>query len=86
VATIAIIFYVRKFKIRVIHFADAMAPTMLFAYAAGRIGCHISGDGDWGIVNLNPKPFAWLPDWMWAYQYPHNVVNEGVAIQGCVGN
>lgn len=86
VATIAIIFYVRKFKIRVINFADAMAPTMLFAYAAGRIGCHISGDGDWGIVNLNPKPFTWLPDWMWAYQYPHNVVNEGVAIPGCVGN
>ena len=68
-----------------IHFADAMAPTMLFAYAAGRIGCQISGDGDWGIVNTNPKPFGWIPDWAWAYQYPHNVVNEGVAIPGCVG-
>ncbi len=85
-ATIAIIIYIRKYKIRVIHFADAMAPTMLFAYAAGRIGCHISGDGDWGIPNLSPKPFAWLPDWMWAYTYPHNVVNEGVAIPGCIGN
>ena len=85
-ATIAVIIYIRKYKIRVIHFADAMAPTMIFAYAAGRIGCHISGDGDWGIANLSPKPFAWLPDWMWAYTYPHNVVNEGVAIPGCVGN
>ena len=85
-ATIAVIVYIRKFKISVIHFADAMAPTMLFAYAAGRIGCQISGDGDWGIVNLNPKPFAWLPDWMWAYTYPHNVVNEGVQIPGCIGN
>ena len=63
-----------------------MAPTMLFAYAAGRIGCHMSGDGDWGIVNLHPKPFSWLPDWAWAYQYPHNVVNEGVRIAGCFGN
>jgi prolipoprotein diacylglyceryltransferase len=63
-----------------------MAPTMLFAYAAGRIGCHMSGDGDWGIVNLHPKPFSWLPDWAWAYQYPHNVVNEGERIAGCFGN
>ena len=86
VATIAIIIYIKKFKISVIHFADAMAPTMLFAYAAGRIGCHMSGDGDWGIVNLHPKPFAWLPDWAWAYQYPHNVVNEGERIAGCFGN
>jgi prolipoprotein diacylglyceryltransferase len=59
---------------------------MLFAYAAGRIGCHMSGDGDWGIPNFNPKPFTWLPDWMWAYTYPHNVVNEGVAIPNCIGN
>jgi phosphatidylglycerol---prolipoprotein diacylglyceryl transferase len=86
VATIAIIIYVKKFKISVIHFADAMAPTMLFAYAAGRIGCHMSGDGDWGIVNSHPKPFAWIPDWAWAYQYPHNVVNEGERIAGCFGN
>jgi len=85
-ATIAIIIFIRKYNMRVIHFADAMAPTMLFAYAAGRIGCHISGDGDWGIPNLNPKPFTWLPDWIWSYQYPHNVVNAGVPIPGCVGN
>ncbi len=85
VATIAIIIYLKKLKISVIHFADAMAPTMIFAYAAGRIGCQISGDGDWGIVNTNPKPFALIPDWAWAYQYPHNVVNEGVPIPGCVG-
>jgi prolipoprotein diacylglyceryl transferase len=86
VATIAVIIYIRKYKISVIHFADAMAPTMLFAYAAGRVGCQISGDGDWGIVNTKPNPFSWLPDWIWSYQYPHNVVNEGVAIPGCVGN
>ena len=85
-ATIAIIIYVRKYNMRVIHFADAMAPTMIFAYAAGRIGCHMSGDGDWGIANYNPKPFSWLPDWMWAYHYPHNVVNQGVPIPGCIGN
>jgi prolipoprotein diacylglyceryl transferase len=86
VATIAMIVYIRKRNIKVIHFADTMAPTMLFAYAAGRIGCHMSGDGDWGIANLHPKPFAWLPDWAWAYTYPHNVVQEGVRMPDCVGN
>ena len=86
VATIAVIIYIRKFKISVIHFADAMAPTMIFAYAAGRIGCQISGDGDWGIANTEPNPFTWLPNWMWSYTYPHNVLNEGVTIPGCVGN
>ena len=84
-AGIAIIYYAKRKKIKVIHLADAMAPTMMLAYALGRIGCQVSGDGDWGIVNLKPKPFSWLPDWMWAYQYPHNVVNEGVPIPGCTG-
>lgn len=84
-AGIAIILYARSKKIKVVHLCDAMAPTMMLAYALGRIGCQVSGDGDWGIVNTNPKPFGWLPDWMWAYQYPHNVIGEGVAIPGCAG-
>ena len=81
----AIIYYAKRKKIKVIHLADAMAPTMMLAYALGRIGCQVSGDGDWGIVNLHPKPFSWLPDWLWAYQYPHNVINEGIPINGCTG-
>lgn len=51
VATIAIIFYARKNKIGIIHLADAIAPALMLAYAVGRIGCQVSGDGDWGIVN-----------------------------------
>lgn len=81
----AIIYYARKRKISVIHLADSMAPTMMFAYAFGRIGCQISGDGDWGIVNTHPKPFSWMPDWLWAYNYPHNVIGEGKPIAGCEG-
>lgn len=84
-AGIAIILYAKRKKIKVIHLADAMAPTMMLAYALGRIGCQVSGDGDWGIVNTKPKPFSWLPDWMWAYNYPHNVINEGIPIPGCSG-
>ncbi len=56
---------------------------MMLAYSLGRIGCQVSGDGDWGIENTNPKPFNWLPDWMWSYTYPHNVNEVGVKIPGC---
>lgn len=84
-AGIAIILYARKAKISIVHLCDAMATTMMLAYGLGRIGCQVSGDGDWGIVNTNPKPFSWLPDWMWAYNYPHNVVGEGIPIPGCTG-
>jgi prolipoprotein diacylglyceryltransferase len=37
-AAIAIIYYAKKHQIKVIHLADAMAPTMMLAYALGRIG------------------------------------------------
>ncbi len=84
-ATVAIIYFARKHKIGVIHLADAMAPTMMFAYAMGRIGCQVSGDGDWGIVNNKPKPFSWMPDGLWSSVFPHNVIGEGVPIKDCVG-
>ncbi len=82
-AGIAISIYARKHKIGLAHLCDAMAPTMMLAYSLGRIGCQVSGDGDWGIVNTNPKPFSWMPDWMWAYRYPHNVNEVGELIPGC---
>ncbi len=84
-AGIAIILYCKRKKITIVHLLDAMATTMMLAYSLGRIGCQVSGDGDWGIVNRNPKPFSWLPDWLWAYQYPHNVIGEGIPISGCTG-
>ncbi|MDE3251299.1 MAG: prolipoprotein diacylglyceryl transferase [Bacteroidota bacterium] len=84
-AGIAIYIYSKKNKITFVHLLDAMATTMMLAYALGRIGCQVSGDGDWGIVNNHPKPFSWLPDWLWAYRYPHNVIGEGIPIPGCTG-
>jgi prolipoprotein diacylglyceryl transferase len=84
-AGIAIIWYAKRHKISPVHLCDCMAPTMMLAYALGRVGCQVSGDGDWGIVNTHPKPFSALPDWLWAYNYPHNVIGEGVSIPGCSG-
>ncbi|MBC7745934.1 MAG: prolipoprotein diacylglyceryl transferase [Flavobacterium sp.] len=84
----AVLYHANKYGVKWIHMLDIGAPGMMLAYAVGRIGCHMAGDGDWGIDNIAPKPswLAWAPDWMWAFKYPHNVVNEGVPISGCVGN
>ena len=84
-AAIAIWIYAKKHDIGFWHLNDAAAPTLMLAYGLGRIGCQVSGDGDWGIINTNHKPFNWLPDWMWAYNYPNNVNEAGSPIAGCVG-
>ncbi len=84
-ATIAIWVYCGKHNMKQIHVADAFAPAMMLAYGLGRMGCQFAGDGDWGIVNTNPKPFKWMPDWAWSYTYPNNVIGEGVPIPGCEG-
>lgn len=50
-ATIAILWFARKKKIGIRHLVDAAAPMLLLVYGVGRIGCQVSGDGDWGILN-----------------------------------
>jgi len=129
-ATLAIWYYARKHKIGFRHLCDSAATALMIGYAIGRIGCQVSGDGDWGILNsayvtntqsevvsatpdqfkatvqsnhsfyqkefqiddLNKIPHAsvkapsWLPTWMFAYHYPHNVINSGVPISGCTDN
>jgi len=84
----SVIWYTKKYKINTLQLIDAAAPALILAYGIGRIGCQMSGDGDWGVDNLSPKP-EWLaifPDWMWSYTFPNNVINSGVLIEGCVGN
>jgi phosphatidylglycerol:prolipoprotein diacylglycerol transferase len=71
---------------RLIDLADIGSPGMLVAYGVGRIGCHLSGDGDWGIKNTYAKPFELLPNWMWSFRFPHNVLNQGEYMAGCTGN
>jgi phosphatidylglycerol---prolipoprotein diacylglyceryl transferase len=127
-AGIAIFFYAKKHKINFLHLGDCLAPTMMLAYGLGRIGCQVSGDGDWGIINsafitdaaghilhatpnqftaamqehhgfliqrfgnlqnvhhIAVQPVSWLPQWLFGYNYPHNVISEGTAIAGCNGN
>jgi phosphatidylglycerol:prolipoprotein diacylglycerol transferase len=44
--------------------ADAVVPSLAAAYAIGRIGCQLAGDGDYGV--------AW--DGPWAMAYPNGTV------------
>lgn len=77
--------FLKKKKMQPIHVMDAVAPSLIIGYGVGRMGCQLSGDGDWGIPNTNPKPgfLSWLPDRFWAFDYPHNVLNEGMPIPDC---
>lgn len=69
-----VLIYCKRKGISLLRMLDAGGPAMMLSYGIGRFGCQFSGDGDWGIANTSPKPFSWLPDWSWAYTYPHNVL------------
>ena len=79
--------YVKKYKSKNWYNSkDVMAAPLMLAYGIGRIGCHMSGDGDWGVQNLNQKPVwieSFLPDWIWGYTYPNNVIRAGGANEIC---
>lgn len=85
--SIAVLWYGKKNGVAPLHLSDAAAPGLMLAYGIGRMGCHLSGDGDWGIINnmSQPSALSFLPSWAWSFQYPHNVINEGIPIAGCEG-
>lgn len=84
---LGVLVYIKNQKWKGTVVADIFGPALALGYGVGRIGCHLAGDGDWGIPNPHPKPawLSWLPDFLWAETYPHNVINEGVLIPGCEG-
>jgi phosphatidylglycerol:prolipoprotein diacylglycerol transferase len=61
---VALIFLARRSKIPVLEFLDICSPAACVGYAVGRIGCLLSGDGDYG------RPTS-LP---WAMSFPNGVV------------
>jgi len=82
-----VLWYCHRKGMNIFRVLDVGAPGMMLSYGVGRMGCHLSGDGDWGIANTSPRPswLSWLPDWAWAYDYPNNVIDAdpGNLIPGC---
>jgi phosphatidylglycerol:prolipoprotein diacylglycerol transferase len=74
--------FARRRGIAIAALGDAVAPALMLGYAIGRVGCQVSGDGDWGIpANLSLKP-VWLPLWLWAQTYDHNIAGVLIAPPG----
>jgi prolipoprotein diacylglyceryltransferase len=82
-ATIVVYRYIKKLGIPVGQMFDIAGMAILVGYAVGRLGCHFSGDGDWGIVAAAQPDWWFLPDWTWSYAYPNNVANDGILLEAC---
>lgn len=71
--TISGIIYLKKKSTPITPMLDALAPSLALGYGIGRIGCQVSGDGDWGIKSdLLLKP-NWIPEWFWSSTYENNI-------------
>jgi phosphatidylglycerol:prolipoprotein diacylglycerol transferase len=70
---IAVIAWMRWREALELRMLDACATALALGYAIGRIGCQVSGDGDYGIRSSLP----------WAMGYPHGTVPTppGVRVQ-----
>jgi phosphatidylglycerol:prolipoprotein diacylglycerol transferase len=51
----SVILYVRKKKVPLLKFLDALGIAIMIAYGVARLGCHLAGDGDYGF----PTDLPW---------------------------
>jgi phosphatidylglycerol:prolipoprotein diacylglycerol transferase len=61
---IALVFLARHFHIPVLEFIDLCSAPAALGYALGRMGCLLSGDGDYGIPTTLP----------WGMSFPNGIV------------
>lgn len=61
---IALVFLARHFHIPVLEFIDLCSAPAALGYALGRMGCLLSGDGDYGIPTNLP----------WGMSFPNGIV------------
>jgi phosphatidylglycerol:prolipoprotein diacylglycerol transferase len=60
---VALLFLARHFEIPLLEFLDLCSPAAAVGYAIGRIGCLLSGDGDYGRATSLP----------WGMSFPNGV-------------
>ena len=61
---VAMVFLARHFEIPVLDFMDLCSAPAALGYAIGRIGCLLSGDGDYGVPTTLP----------WGMSFPNGIV------------
>ena len=61
---IALVVLARRLKIPLLEFLDICSPAAAVGYAIGRIGCLLSGDGDYGVPTSLP----------WGMSFPNGLV------------
>lgn len=61
---VALAILARRFRIPLLEFLDLCSPAAAVGYAIGRIGCLLSGDGDYGVPTSLP----------WGMSFPNGVV------------
>jgi phosphatidylglycerol:prolipoprotein diacylglycerol transferase len=61
---LATLLVARRYKVPILTALDMCAPALILGQAFGRMGCQLSGDGDWGLPSTLP----------WAMAYPHAIV------------
>ncbi len=69
--------YTRKKKIPFLKVADAASPCLAIGYGIARIGCHLSGDGDYGIPIR--EFWSWVP---WGTDYSKGTLPPSVNFRG----
>jgi phosphatidylglycerol---prolipoprotein diacylglyceryl transferase len=71
--------YIKKYSLPMLPMLDALSPSIALGYGIGRVGCQVSGDGDWGVASdMSLKP-EFVPTCLWAQTYENNVA--GVLIE-----
>ena len=60
---VALVILARHFRIPALEFMDMCSPAAAVGYAIGRIGCLLSGDGDYGVPTTLP----------WGMSFPNGV-------------
>lgn len=68
IAFLMIYIYCKYKKLSILQIIDAMAPATMLCYGIARVGCHLSGDGCYGLP-VNNTPFEFL-----GYSYIKGIV------------
>lgn len=73
---VGVLIYWRVRKVKLLDGLDAVAPALALGYAIGRIGCQLSGDGDYG----RPSTLPWAMSYARGLVWPKEYVEAGIRV------